>query len=204
MKSIFFDTETTGLAPGQIAQLSMIIMDETGKIRAKNYFFTVKFISNGAHSVNLRDKEYYAEMSQGKTFADYKDEIYEELKDAYLVAHNIKFDQNFLEIEFWRQGMTFVPAKALDTMDYFREIVKLQGGRKAPGSEFKNPKLIELVNEFHVNLDKVKAYSEQLFNYTEDIDFHDARFDTTAMFVVCNIFNESAYGKTAWKEAFCS
>lgn len=39
MKKVFLDTETTDIAPGQIAQLSMIIEEDNGNIYAKNYFF---------------------------------------------------------------------------------------------------------------------------------------------------------------------
>ena len=42
MKKVFLDTETSGLAPGEIAQLSLIIEEETGEVRAKNYFFKIK------------------------------------------------------------------------------------------------------------------------------------------------------------------
>ena len=34
---IYFDTETTGLYPGQICQLSYVMQDE-GKVVAKNFF----------------------------------------------------------------------------------------------------------------------------------------------------------------------
>ena len=199
MRKVFLDTETTGLAPGQIAQLSMIIEEESGEVRAKNYFFAVKFMEQGAIDVCGRDKEFYDNVSEGKVFADYKDEILEELKDSTLIAHNIKFDENFISTEFWRQNITFKPADRFDTMEYFRDIVKIPGKY----GKYKNPKLEELVNSFSVNKEKIKEYSEKLFNYTEPAGFHDARYDTTSMFIVFQIYRDSLYDRTSWKEAFC-
>ena len=44
---IFFDTETTGLIPGRIIQLSYIMQSET-EVRAKNFFFAVEYVEPSA------------------------------------------------------------------------------------------------------------------------------------------------------------
>ena len=44
MKLLFFDTETTGIKPGSICQLSYITVDASAKPQittGKNFFFTV-------------------------------------------------------------------------------------------------------------------------------------------------------------------
>jgi DNA polymerase III epsilon subunit-like protein len=203
MRKIFLDTETTGLSPGQIGQLSMIIEEENGEVSGKNYFFKIDYITSGAEQVCGRGLEFYAEASGGKIFADYKDEIYNILKDSTLIAHNLKFDENFISTEFWRQQIMFAPAGRFDTMSYFRDICKLPGGTR--GQKYKNPKLEELVDYFNVDKDKVQKYSETLFpsDDSSNVGFHDARYDTTSMFVAFHIYQDSLHNKTDWADVFC-
>lgn len=198
MKKVFLDTETSGLAPGEIAQLSMIIEEETGEVRANNYFFKIKSITEDAEKICGRGLDFYETASNGKTFADYKDEIYNEIKDATLIAHNLKFDENFISTEFWRQNIVFTPAGRFCTMDYFKPILKIPGRYGKP----KNPKLEELVDYFNINKEKVKRYSEQLFGTSDTGGFHDARYDTTSMYVVFKIYQDSLHNMTSWKETF--
>ena len=48
---LFFDTETTGLIPGRIIQLSYVMQSET-ETRAKNFFFAVEYIEPSAVAVH--------------------------------------------------------------------------------------------------------------------------------------------------------
>ena len=48
MKIIVFDTEATDLTPGQICQLSYLMIDG-GSVTGKNLFFTVDDMSEGAY-----------------------------------------------------------------------------------------------------------------------------------------------------------
>lgn len=200
MKKVFLDTETTGLAPGQIAQLSMIIEEDNKEIRAKNYFFKVDYMTTGAEEICGRGVDFYTAASEGKVFADYKDEILEELSGAILIAHNLKFDENFISTEFWRQQVVFKPFDRFDTMKYFVDICKIPGKY----GKYKNPKLEELVGYFNINKEKVDSYSRMLFKYTDNAGFHDARYDTTSMFVAFQIYKESLYGTSSWKNEFCN
>ena len=203
MKKVFLDTETTDIAPGQIAQLSMIIEEDNGNIYAKNYFFSIGFMSDEAKEVCGRGADFYRKESGGKVFADYKDEILDELKDSTLIAHNLKFDENFISTEFWRQDILFTPADRFDTMKYFRNIVKIPY-KQAREGKYKNPKLAELVDSFSVNKTKIEAYSKNIFNCSDSsFGFHDARYDTAAMFVVFQIYRDSLYNRTSWKDTFC-
>lgn len=202
MKRVFFDTETTGLHPGQIAQLAVIIEDDNNGISTKNYFFDIDYMTKGAEEVCGRCIEFYREASKGKKFINYKDEILELFSDATLIAHNLKFDENFLSMELWRQGITFTPKDRFDTMEFFRDICKLPDKRST--SRYKNPKLEELVNYFNIDKNKVEKYSIQLFgnNDLTNSGFHDARYDTTAMYVVFQIHRDSLFGKNNWKREF--
>ena len=48
---LFFDTETTGLIPGRIIQLSYVMQSET-ETQAKNFFFAVEYIEPSAVAVH--------------------------------------------------------------------------------------------------------------------------------------------------------
>ena len=204
MKKVFLDTETTGFAPGQIGQLSLIIEEDNGEVKAKNYFFKIDYITSGAEEVCGRGIDFYEGASGGKKFADYKDEIYNILKDATLVAHNIKFDENFISTEFWRLGVLFKPSGRFDTMDYFRDVCMIPGGRGR--NKYKNPKLEELIEHFNIDKEKVQKYSSILFGNDDSTNtgFHDARYDTTSMFVAFHIYQDSLYGKNDWANTFCA
>lgn len=203
MRKIFLDTETTSLCPGQIGQLSMIIEEENGEVSTKNYFFKIDYISPSAEEICGRGIEFYEKASGGKVFADYKDEIYNTLADSTLIAHNIKFDVNFISTEFWRQNILFKPSNEFDTMEYFKEICKIPGKGKY---KYKNPKLEELVEYFNINKEAIRKYSEQLFGNDDNTNdgFHDARYDTTSMFIAFHIYQDSLYNKNDWANVFCN
>lgn len=78
MKTAYLDTETTGLNPGQIAQLSMIVVDmSTNRMSGTyNYFFTVDNMEPGAENVHGFSKEKLDILSKGARFADRANEIY--------------------------------------------------------------------------------------------------------------------------------
>ena len=56
MKIIVFDTEATDLTPGQICQLSYLIVED-GQVTGKNMFFAVDERSEGAYEVHGRSME---------------------------------------------------------------------------------------------------------------------------------------------------
>lgn len=187
MKKVFLDTETTGLSPGMIAQLALII-EENDEVRAKNYFFTIDYITKSAQEVcNNRGIEFYKEASKGKRFADYSEEILQELKGATLVGHNISFDENFLSTEFWRLDIMFRPESRIDTMKYFRDKVKAVNklGR------LKDPNLGEVINYCEISSDEIVETSKKLFKGViglDSISQHDAMYDTVATYLAYKKF----------------
>ena len=201
MKKIFFDTETSGLTPGQIGQLSLIIQEDDNEAYGKNYFFQIDSIEEGAAAVTGRNIEFYKEASKGKKFKDCANELLELIKDGVLIGHNVKFDENFLTTEFWRENILFKPTQTFCTMEYFRDIIKIPYKYKSKNL-YKNPKLSDLVRYYSIDEHKISDYCEQLFKYTEDLRYHDARYDTTAMFIAFNIYNDSIMGIDSWKRVF--
>lgn len=197
MKQIYFDTETSGLEPGQIGQLAMIILNDDQSIKAKNYFFDIDSVEEGAAKVTGRDVEFYHKASGGKRFDDYASEIYNEMEGAMLIAHNIKFDVKFLTAEFFRCNAIFTPTQQFDTMTYFKPIVKAQIYGK-----IKNPKLEELVRYMNIDTNKVARFTSRLFGIDAEA-YHDAMYDTTSMFVAVEVYNDKLHGNKQWADVFC-
>ena len=133
--TIYFDTETTGLAPGRILQLSYVL-DYKDKVIGKNFFFYVDYVPEEAVKVHGFTVEKLAVLSGGKTFSDYSEEIYKDFITADLIiAHNVKFDLSFLQAEFCYLDEIFKYNASLDTMKYFTPVTCLprrSGGYKYP------------------------------------------------------------------------
>ena len=205
MRKVFFDTETTGLKPGQIGQLSIIIEDDNGKISAKNYFFEIDYITESAEKVCGRGIDFYKKYSNGKRFKDYKTELLSIFTNSLLIAHNLKFDENFISTEFWREDIIFKPAQRFCTMEYFRDICKIPVvGKYWANTKYMNPKLTELVDYFNIDTDIVSKYSRMLFGNDDGMNngFHDARYDVTSIFVAFHIYQDIVNNANGWKTKF--
>lgn len=175
---IFFDTETTGLRPGRIIQLSYIMLDKTGAT-AKNFFFYTDYIEYSASAVHGITVEKLAVLSNGHTFSEFIDEIQEDFEKASLsVAHNFPFDFNFMSTEFSWQDRVFKYNEKFDTMRFFNSYAKIP---TANGKGYKYPKLTELANFFEVYDYDVTMRAIKLFG-NSGIS-HDARFDVTQTFL---------------------
>lgn len=182
MKMIFFDTETTGLKPGSICQLSYILVD-TGKkpaeTIAKNFFFTVEYVEPGAESVHGFSVEKLYDLSNGQYFEDKLSEFVQDFLTADIfLGHNVNFDLKFISYELEGCGEEFLPKHTFCTMNYYKSICKLPGNR----GDYKMPKLQEAVAFLGISEKDVDAMSKKLF--TETGNFHDARFDTTATYML--------------------
>lgn len=182
---LFFDTETTGLIPGRIIQLSYVMQSET-ETRAKNFFFAVEYIEPSAVAVHGFTPEKLAVLSNGKTFSCDIDEIYDDFSSADLiVAHNVKFDINFMIAEFCYQDRRFRYKQEFDTMKFFTNIMKLPRENHAG---YKYPKLSELIGFLDIYPYDVTRKTVELFS-VPDVGGHDARYDTAALYLA---FNEGA------------
>lgn len=183
MRKVFLDTETTGLSPGMIAQLALIVEENNEIVKVKNYFFTIDYITKSAQETcSNRGIEFYKEASNGKRFADYAEEILQELTGATLVGHNISFDENFLSTEFWRLNIMFRPESRIDTMKYFKDKVNAVNSL----GRTKYPNLSEVINYCGISNNEIVETSKRLFRNiidTDNLSAHDAIYDTVAMYL---------------------
>ena len=178
---LFFDTETTGLFPGRIIQLSYIMTDGENTV-AKNFFFGVSYIEPSAQAVHGFSVEKLAVLSNGHTFSTDIEEIYDDFLSADLiVAHNVKFDIGFLIAEFNYQDRIFRYNESFCTMKRFTPICKLL---RSKGEGYKYPKLNELCAFLGIREDDINTASSELFGGATG--YHDARFDTVAVYLAVN------------------
>lgn len=176
--TIYFDTETTGLVPGRIIQLSYVI-DEDGKTYAKNFFFAVDYVPEEVVKIHGFSTEKLKVLSGGKTFSDYSDEIQADFNRAdMIVAHNVKFDLSFLTAEFSYLDQVFKYNSAVDSMKYYTPIIKLP--RKCGG--YKYPKLSEVATFLDVYAYDVTKKCIELFG-EGSVSEHDARYDTSLLYL---------------------
>ena len=197
MSKIFLDTETNGLAPGQICQLAFIEENDNLQIiSAKNYFFTPEWFPEELTIKFGRDLEWYKKASNNTLIFDSLEEIADKLHGNTMVAHNAKFDAKFLEAEFVREGIDFEfealtkdansDIKCIDTMTEFKH--KVRATQK--NGNIKNPSLSDLCDWLQISPVKIADFAKQVFA-VENSDWtfgaHDARYDTAAMYIAYSI-----------------
>jgi len=178
MKIIVFDTETTGLTPGNICQLAYLII-HNGEVMGKNLYFTVEYIEPSAEKVHGLSVEALKHLSGGMAFKDRIVEVKGDFDNAdLLVAHNIQFDMGFLKAEFEGCGESFSYRKGFCTMRNFAPLCKLPA-RGNRGGPYKYPRLEELVEFFKITREDILKRAREYFGQDEG-NFHDARYDTVA------------------------
>jgi DNA polymerase-3 subunit epsilon len=161
MRVLIFDTETTGLSPKNtptnqtdkwpyIVQISWVIYnDETKQIEEdKDYIISLgTHIPIPAESTAIHGIT--GEISRAKgvhidcALFDFKHAAY---KCGKLVAHNIEFDKNMIQVEFYRARLfnTILPPQEYCTMKKGTPICKLSKVWSDGSTSFKYPKLVEL------------------------------------------------------------
>ena len=178
---IYLDTETTGLRPGKICQLSYV-MQSGDKITPKNFFFSVDFVEYGALMVHGFSVEKLKVLSRGKKFKDFIDEIERDFFSAEkIITHNTSFDFMFLRAEFENLSRFFDSSKGFCSMKNSVPICKLA---RSNHKGYKYPRLAELCNFLGINDGQILSKTEEIFG--ENCGYHDARFDTTALFLSVN------------------
>ncbi len=176
---LYFDTETTGLRPGHIIQLSYV-MDYGESVKTKNFYFETSYIEPSATTVHGFTVESLSVLAKGQTFADKIEEIADDFNTADLiVSHNFNFDFSFMSAEFGYLGQKFTFNESLDTMKYFTPIMKIP---RPFGKGIKYPKLAEFAKFSDVYDFEVVKFVEEHFQ-KDGSKAHDASFDTAAMFL---------------------
>lgn len=108
MREIIFDTETTGFRPEdgervvEIGAVEMVNRTLTGKVFHEYLNPEGQKVNPGALQVHGLTDEFLANQ---KSFSQVAKEFAEFIKGANLVAHNAKFDVNFMNHEFARLKM---------------------------------------------------------------------------------------------------
>lgn len=180
---VIFDVETTGLNchEEQIAQLSYVIINNEYNIKnAKNFYFSVDYMSDGARAVNGLDEDILNELSGGKKFKDFANEIYQDFINAdVLIAHNLDFDLKFLEEEFERLNYnidTFNRDKkyycTMQSYTMFMQIPHFYYG-------FKYPRLDEVMEYLNIKNIDIEDKTKEVFECIGN-SYHDSRFDVIA------------------------
>ena len=181
IKKIFLDTETSGFKPGQICQLTYTITEDDKVTVAKNFFLSCDYIDPGAEKVHGFSVERLKKLSNGKYFKDIAEEVAEDLKDGIFIAHNVKFDINFVKTEIERAGYAFQIGGEFCTMRHFTDILKLKGKY----GKYKFPRLEETMNFLGID-SSGKGFNSGLQRLygSNSIAFHDARFDVCGLIMV--------------------
>ncbi|MBQ9104295.1 MAG: 3'-5' exonuclease [Clostridia bacterium] len=178
---LYLDTETTGLYPGQICQLSYI-MQTKDKTVAKNFFFSVDFVEPSAQMVHGFSAELLEKLSNGKCFGAFLSEIESDFNNANcIVSHNTSFDFMFLKKEFERENSEFIANNSFCSMKNTVALCKLP---RKNSKGYKYPKLAELCTFLGVSELDIERASKSL--YGSNFSFHDARFDTVALYLAVN------------------
>ena len=178
---LYFDTETTSLHPGQICQISYV-MQTQNSIDAKNFFFSVDSVDFSAQMVHGFSTEKLSYLSGGKRFIDYFEEIDRDFYSAdVVISHNTAFDFSFMRAEYERLGMIFKTKSEFCSMKKSTPILKL---KRSNGAGYKYPKLSELCACLSISDEEIMQACGKLFG--ADVGYHDARFDTSALFLSMN------------------
>ncbi len=184
---LILDTETNSYHPGQIAQLSYILTDDQWNFqKSNNFFFRVDVMDPYAESIHGFSKEMLEQLSQGKTFSDRQENLIPLLDAHTLVAHNAWFDKKFIQYEYERLWLTYNP-ELFCTMQYFTPICQLPHHHNGG---YKRPKLSELLGFYNISESQVQQTSQELFD-AGTITAHDARFDTTALYLVMQEYKKT-------------
>lgn len=179
MRLIVFDTEATDLTPGQICQLSYLMV-EGEKIEGKNFFFQVDEMSESAQEVHGMSMEMLDELSGGRRFEDDAQEIFDDFCHAdLLVGHNVSADDRYLRVELERAGFKLPKIRTFCTMNYFTGVMGMK--RKHQTGRPKPPKLCELAEYYNLTGEQVSAQSDVWFSGGGAA--HDARYDTAATYM---------------------
>lgn len=176
MKIICFDTEATDLTPGQICQLSYLMIED-GAVTGKNMYFAVDEMSEGAQEVHGMSIEDLDELSGGERFEDRVDEIFADFSGSgLLVGHNVAADDRYIRVEFERCGLNLGKKKTFCTMNYFTGVMNMK--RRVNIGRPKPPKLEELAEYYGLTPEFIAEKSNEWFGGGGAA--HDSRYDTAA------------------------
>ena len=176
MRTIVFDTEATDLVPGQLCQLSALVVTD-GQVEGLNLYFSVDQMSEGAYEVHGLSMEDLAELSGGVYFEDKAEELLALFNSAnLLVGHNVAADERYLRVELERCGLKMKKINTFCTMNYATGLMNLK--RQVVTGRPKPPRLEELCAYYGITPDAINEGCAQWFGGGDKL--HAARYDTAA------------------------
>ena len=185
MRVIVFDTETTGLRPGHICQLAYLVAEDPGAggvVDAKNMYFAVPHVPEGAAKIHGLTADALKSLSGGKGFKDRAGEIEDAFGGCDLwIAHNVDFDRSFLLAEFARAGRAPREARNYCTMRELTAECKLPSSR--PGMPYKFPTLAQAAKHLKIADESIRRCCVDVFGDCTSNGFHDARYDAAAAYL---------------------
>ena len=137
-----------------------------------------------AESVHGFSQDMLAQLSENKIFSDSIDEIAQDLRDCTLIMHNVTFDRKFLQAEFKKCRTEPSRYNEFCTMFHFTPICNIVLPWKYTP---KRPKVSEVLDFLWVSDSQVLAKAKELYG-SDEIGFHDARFDTAALFCALDVY----------------
>ena len=182
MKIVSFDTETNGLyrkglplsQQPYILQLSWLVINDNKDAKVRDFYIKIPDdveIPKEATNINGITKEYLNKHGVNIQFA--LQEFMNDISNTdFLVAHNVSFDENMVNLEFTRLNMrsniidNLIPhnCKKYCTMMNGRHICNIERENKY-GKYIKYPKLSELYSKLFPNEEEV----ENLHNSKVDV-----------------------------------
>lgn len=175
MKSIILDTESNGMRPFQLCQLSYIIA-ENGHMSGRNFFFPVTCMNEHAKRKHGFSKFRLYELSKGRSFEEQLPEFEEDFATADLICgHNIAADVRVMRIAYEAAGALWPKPREFCTMAHFDNAMHL----KSRTGAHKPPNLGELCGYFRLTDEEISEYCERMFG-KHAYHAHDARYDTAA------------------------
>lgn len=178
MKTIILDTESNGMKPEQICQLSYIICED-GEVRGRNFYFSVDCMNDYALKKHRLSKQKLYGLSRGERFKDRAELFYRDLSSADMVCgHNIASDMRVIDIELNRLALYTPQIRWFDTMKHYDNAMHLVGKT----GQHKPPRLDELWRYFRIPEERIDRAVAQIFGPSHTMA-HDARFDATATYL---------------------
>ena len=175
MKTIILDTESNGMRPEQLCQLSYIIAND-GHMAGRNFFFSVSCMSEYAQKKHGFSKKRLYDLSKGRGFTDQYDDFKADFESADMVCgHNIASDIRMLKLSYREADECFPVLQHFCTMRHFDNAMHL----KDRCGHHKPPRLDELCGYMGIKNEQIQDFCKEMFGKSA-YHAHDARFDTAA------------------------
>lgn len=178
MRTIILDTESNGMRPEQLCQLSYIIAEDGSK-SGRNFFFSVSCMNEYAQKKHGFSKKRLYDLSGGHGFEHFFSEFVDDFTGADLICgHNVAADTRIMKIAFSDAGFAFPNVRELCTMQHFDNAMHLKDktGRHKP------PRLSELCRYMGIKDERILQFCMEMFGKSA-YRAHDARFDAAATYL---------------------